>query len=80
MGHIAIFGSIKIPRKFCPACKEDAFIIKGEFDCCNLKDDGNIPKEYHVVAGGIKRRYQPKQKNKKIILDSQSAQKNLNYI
>lgn len=34
---LALFGSVQIPRMFCPYCQALALVLRGEFACCGEK-------------------------------------------
>ena len=71
MPHIAVYGTTKLKRGFCPKCKGWAFIIRGLYQCCNARTDQITFKKYKIMAGGPRKRKRPLKKNQKIILNNQ---------
>jgi hypothetical protein len=69
MRHIALYGSLQIPRDTCPDCERQAFIIGGKFACCDLPAEKEKPKVFkRVVDTEGKRRFiVPKEMRERIL-------------
>lgn len=68
--HLAIYGSVKIPRAFCKECEGYALVIDGALACCGAALMA-APKTMKRLSEAPSRRAAPKLRERRRILEEQ---------
>lgn len=42
--HLALYGNVAIPRRYCESCRQWTLIVKGERTCCGKPEDSPLGK------------------------------------
>lgn len=54
--HVAVYGSVRIPRAFCDYCGDFSFILRGRYACCGGEFDGEAPEREIRMSGAFSKR------------------------
>ena len=58
--HVAVYGSLRMLRGYCPNCKDNALIVKGEYQCCDRAvSSNNIVKFQKRMIEAAQMRHRP---------------------
>lgn len=66
--HIALYGNVKIPRKYCYRCRGPALIVDGEFQCCGREVEVNTKRTRRLSdCSNVKKK--PTAHSQKVLLE-----------
>lgn len=71
MGHLAIYGNIKLKRGYCRSCKDEAIVLDNKLQCCDRAINTDYKKKKRFTNPRAVRK-QPNPKAKREILKRQN--------
>lgn len=70
--HLALYGNVAIPRRFCDRCKQWALVVDGVRQCCGYSTQEDFQASKRVRMSNASRyRHKPTQKERDKILERQ---------